>query len=180
MTLLWSHMGPDVYLQAHHIASYWVRRRLSRCSDCLLVAKTFQTVLAQRNETNFGNTCTPKGTENQQKITEHETVESIFQAAGRRACKCNLAPHCEEQSPVGDAFLNAIEEASHILSTTPYIGSPRYFSHLELQKPRFLPLRKFEKYLLFYRNLEEEEAVEMVRIVHSAMDLPRLFGGTES
>ena len=36
-------------------------------------------------------------------------------------------PHAAE------AFLNAIEEASSLLSATPEIGSPRYFSHPELQ-----------------------------------------------
>jgi toxin ParE1/3/4 len=79
-----------------------------------------------------------------------------------------------------DAFLNAIEEASSLLSAAPEIGSPRYFSHPELQGLRFLPLRRFEKYLLFYRTLEEEELVEIVRIVHGARDLPRLFGGKQS
>jgi plasmid stabilization system protein ParE len=45
---------------------------------------------------------------------------------------------------------------------------------------RFLPLRKFEKYLLFYRVLKDEEPVEIVRIVHGARDMPRLFGDKES
>jgi plasmid stabilization system protein ParE len=45
---------------------------------------------------------------------------------------------------------------------------------------RFYPLKKFENYLMFYRTVEEEEVVEIVRIVHGARDLPRLFGGKES
>jgi plasmid stabilization system protein ParE len=45
-----------------------------------------------------------------------------------------------------EAFLDAIEEASALLAATPEIGSPRYFSHPELQGLRFLPLHRFENY----------------------------------
>ena len=86
----------------------------------------------------------------------------------------------EDNPQAAEAFLDAIEEVSSLLSATPEIGSPRYFSHPELHGLRFLPLRKFEKYLLFYRTLKDEEAVEIVRIVHGARDFPRLFGGNAS
>jgi toxin ParE1/3/4 len=86
----------------------------------------------------------------------------------------------QDNPQVAEAFLSAIEEASSILSTTPEIGAPRYFYHHELHGLRFYPLKKFEKYLMFYRTLEEEEVVEIVRIVHGARDLPRLFGEKES
>jgi toxin ParE1/3/4 len=79
-----------------------------------------------------------------------------------------------------ETFLDAIEEASTLLAATPEIGSPRYFSHPELQGLRFLPLRRFENYLLFYRAVENEEVVEIVRIVHGARDLPGLFAGKRS
>ncbi|MGC1951101.1 MAG: type II toxin-antitoxin system RelE/ParE family toxin [Gammaproteobacteria bacterium] len=79
-----------------------------------------------------------------------------------------------------EAFLDAIEEASSILSTTPAIGSLRYFHHPELQGLRFYPLKKFEKYLVFYRTMEDAEVIEIVRIVHGARDLPRLFGRKEN
>lgn len=86
----------------------------------------------------------------------------------------------EDNPQSAEAFLDAIEEVSSLLSATPEIGSPRYFSHPELQGLRFLPLRKFENYLLFYRALKDEEVIEIIRIVHGARDLPRLFGGKES
>jgi toxin ParE1/3/4 len=86
----------------------------------------------------------------------------------------------EDNPQAAEAFLDAIEKASSLLSATPEIGSPRYFSHPELQGLHLLPLRKFEKYLLFYRAMKDEEAVEIVRIVHGARDLPKLFGGNES
>jgi toxin ParE1/3/4 len=86
----------------------------------------------------------------------------------------------EDNPRAAEAFLDAIEEVSSLLSATPEIGSPRYFSHPELQGLRFLPLRKFENYLLFYRARKDEKMIEIVRIVHGARDLPRLFAGKES
>jgi toxin ParE1/3/4 len=86
----------------------------------------------------------------------------------------------QDNPQAAEAFLSAIEEASYILSTTPSIGGMRYFHHPELHGLRFYPLKKFEKYLMFYRTVEEEEVVEIVRIVHGARDLPRLFSGKES
>ena len=86
----------------------------------------------------------------------------------------------EDNHRAAEAFLDVIEEAASLLSATPEIGSPRYFCHLDLQGLRFLPLRKFENYPLFYRTLKDEEVIEIVRILHGARDLPRLFGGEES
>jgi plasmid stabilization system protein ParE len=62
----------------------------------------------------------------------------------------------EDNPQAAEAFLDAIEAVSSLLSATPEIGSPRYFSHPELQGSRFLPPRRFEKYLLFYRTLRRE------------------------
>jgi plasmid stabilization system protein ParE len=45
----------------------------------------------------------------------------------------------KDNPQAAEAFLNAIEEASNLLSATPEIGRPRYFSHPELQGLRFLP-----------------------------------------
>ena len=63
----------------------------------------------------------------------------------------------QDNPRAAEAFLNAIEEASNVLSITPEIGSLRYFYHPDLQGLRFYPLKKFEKYLLFYRTVADEE-----------------------
>ena len=69
----------------------------------------------------------------------------------------------QENPQAAEAFLDAVEQASIILSTTPEIGSLRYFYHPELQGLRFYPLKKFEKYLVFYRTVTDEEIVEMAQ-----------------
>ena len=43
---------------------------------------------------------------------------------------------------------------------------------------RSLVLRRYPRYLLFYRW--QEDTVEVLRIKHGMMDLPRLFGGAEA
>jgi toxin ParE1/3/4 len=81
----------------------------------------------------------------------------------------------QDNPTAAEAFLDAIEEVSKHLSVFPATGGLRYFYHTELHGLRILPLPKFEKYLLFYRIHEDEQVVEIVRIVHGARDLPSLF-----
>jgi plasmid stabilization system protein ParE len=52
--------------------------------------------------------------------------------------------------------------------------------NLNLENISTYPTKILEKYLMFYRTMEEEEVVEIVRIVHGVRDLPRLFGEKES
>jgi toxin ParE1/3/4 len=85
----------------------------------------------------------------------------------------------ERNLSAAGAFLDALEAAAATLSETPEIGSPRYLDHPELRGMRFYPLKRFQNYLLFYRILESEDAVEIIRIVHGARDLPSLFGKEE-
>ena len=81
----------------------------------------------------------------------------------------------QDNPTAADAFLDAIEETSKNLSVFPATGGLRYFYHTGLHGLRILPLPKFEKYLLFYRFHEDEQVVEIVRIVHGARDIPSLF-----
>jgi toxin ParE1/3/4 len=85
----------------------------------------------------------------------------------------------ENNPQAAEAFAVAVEEAMSLLSNAPEIGSLRYFVHPDLTGLRFHPLRRFSNYLLFYRTFENEEALEIVRILHGARDLPTLFGTDE-
>jgi toxin ParE1/3/4 len=85
----------------------------------------------------------------------------------------------ENNVPAADAFAAALTIATDRLSERPEIGSPRYSDHPDLQGMRYFPLERYENYLLFYRIVETENVVEIVRIVHGARDLPALFGTGE-
>jgi toxin ParE1/3/4 len=101
----------------------------------------------------------------------------IFTARQAEEDAAEICSYIAKDNPqAANSFLDAIEAAANLLSATPEIGSPRYFEHPQLQGLRFHPLNKFENYLLFYRTLDAEEVVEIVRIVHGSRDLPTLFG----
>jgi toxin ParE1/3/4 len=85
----------------------------------------------------------------------------------------------KDNSKAADGFLDAIEEISKHLSVFPATGGLRYFYHAELHGLRILPLPNFEKYILFYRLKEDENVVEIVRIVHGARDIPGVFDETQ-
>ena len=88
----------------------------------------------------------------------------------------------EDNPQAASDFRRAIENARETIGTLPEIGSAYNFDNTELKGLRMLPLRKFKKYLIFYRLNVEEDITEIVRVVHSARDLPTLFGasGTEN
>ena len=73
----------------------------------------------------------------------------------------------------GIEFLDALENTCKIIASAPLIGSRRSYSNKILHNIRMLPIRKFPSYLIFYQPLKN--GVDVIRIVHGARDLPRLF-----
>ena len=71
----------------------------------------------------------------------------------------------------GDDFLVALEETLRMLSNQPMSGQIYKISdNLELRRFR---VKRFGKYLLFYRALDKH--IELVRVIHGARDFPTLF-----
>ena len=67
-------------------------------------------------------------------------------------------------------LLDAIERSCDLLSGMPGIGSPRYAEISLVHGVRMLPVAGFENYLLFY--IENEDSVDVIRLLHGARDLP--------
>jgi toxin ParE1/3/4 len=83
-----------------------------------------------------------------------------------------IAAHIKEDSPHSSlAFRQTLEQIYEVLLDLPEIGTTRNFHNPEMK--RMLPVRKFNKYLIFYRSTPE--GLEIVRVVHSARDIPSLF-----
>ena len=72
-------------------------------------------------------------------------------------------------------FRQTLQNFYEVLADLPEIGSARDFGNPELEGLRMVPVPKFKKYLIFY--LPTLEQVEIVRVLHSARDLPTLFAG---
>lgn len=88
----------------------------------------------------------------------------------------NIALYIAEDKPeAARAFRVAIENTCETLGALPEMGSVFTFADTELEGLRMLPLRKFKKYLIFYRINTEENVAEIVRIIHGARDIPSLF-----
>ncbi|HEV7506524.1 MAG TPA: type II toxin-antitoxin system RelE/ParE family toxin [Thermoanaerobaculia bacterium] len=71
-------------------------------------------------------------------------------------------------------FLDAAQAAFDRLHSFPEIGRSREFLHPELKDVRSWPIPKFEKHVVFYRL--SGDLVDILRVVHSARDLDRIFG----
>lgn len=70
-------------------------------------------------------------------------------------------------------FIDAVESAFDRLSKMPEIGSVREFASSRLDGIRMWPLPDFPKYLIFYQVTED--SIRILRILHSARDIPTLF-----
>jgi len=67
----------------------------------------------------------------------------------------------------------AVTEAVAFATKRPLAGSACNFKSSELNSVRRVPINGFPKHLLFYRFDENE--VHILRVVHGARDLERLF-----
>jgi plasmid stabilization system protein ParE len=69
-------------------------------------------------------------------------------------------------------FQRALDNSLAQLSIRPDLGRPRHFRHPKLRGLRsFLVEHPFEKILIFYRA--NDEALDAVRLMHGARNLPR-------
>src|SRR5262249_16232259 len=77
---------------------------------------------------------------------------------------------------LADRFRACAEETFAALVRVPGLGRPRRFRRSSLKDLRSWRVDHFPKYLVFYRPVES--GVEIVRVMHGAQNLPRLFAGT--
>ncbi len=70
-------------------------------------------------------------------------------------------------------MLDAIKAAVDLLRKHPEVGKRRGFRSSRAQDVRSWSLRGFRSYLIFYRT--DGNDLEIVRFIHGARDLPRLF-----
>ena len=69
-------------------------------------------------------------------------------------------------------FQTALDKSLAKLSLRPDLGRPRHFRHPRLQGLRSFPVEHpFESLLIFYRTTGE--ALDAVRLMHGARNLPR-------
>jgi toxin ParE1/3/4 len=62
------------------------------------------------------------------------------------------------------------------LSVMPEMGTIQHFLNPRFAGIRRWRIRSFEKYLIFYRPLED--GIEVVRVIHAARDIESIFEDT--
>ena len=83
----------------------------------------------------------------------------------------------EASEAVAARFEDAVQEAFAWILENPTSGAPREYVSLRLSDLRMWPVRGFEKHLVFYR--QNEDSVEVVRVLHGARDIEAVFEGEE-
>jgi len=84
-------------------------------------------------------------------------------------CVDYLASEAGEE--VATAWYQSLKNAIRHIQKTPKIGRLR--QDLPVSRIRTLNLRKYPKYLIFYRF--EKSHIELLRVRHGMMNLPELF-----
>ena len=79
----------------------------------------------------------------------------------------------EDTRDVAERFLDAAEAAFTALASMPLMGRVVPFQSQVAQGIRIGHVQGFERYLIFYRPVEQ--GVEIVRVLHAARDIERLF-----
>ena len=66
-------------------------------------------------------------------------------------------------------FYDAAAEAFDRLAVLPEMGSPRTFRNPALAGLRMWRIPNFERYLIFYRPIQD--GIEVIRVLHAARDI---------
>jgi toxin ParE1/3/4 len=70
-------------------------------------------------------------------------------------------------------FYRAAEQTFRLIAARPAIGRRSWYRNPLLAETRMFRMRGFRKHLVFYRPLSN--GAEIVRVIHGARDLERLF-----
>ena len=75
----------------------------------------------------------------------------------------------------GVRFLESARATFDNLAAMPLMGTPRHLRDANLSGIRQWPIKGFRKHLIFYRPLENQEGIEVIRILHATRDLDSLL-----
>lgn len=95
----------------------------------------------------------------------------------RKAAEQDLIEHFifigQSSERAARKFLKATQATFELLASQPRMGRLAYWESAFLRGIRFFPIKGFDKYLVFY--LPTPAGIEVVRVVHGARDIARLF-----
>src|SRR5690349_8190450 len=79
----------------------------------------------------------------------------------------------ETSGEVAERFLIAVDATASLLLEHPEIGAQRDYLNPRLHTLRMLPVRDFERHLVFYQP--HEHGIDVVRVLHSARNVEEMM-----
>ena len=73
-------------------------------------------------------------------------------------------------------FLDSVEETFALLEEQPEIGRVYVPDNPRLSEMRAWHVHRFDRYLVFYRILDDEDALRVERVLHGSRDLWKVLG----
>ncbi len=81
----------------------------------------------------------------------------------------------EDNRDAAGKFISSFIETAQIVADMPFVGKQYKDTDVRIDGMRVLPIRDFGKYLIFYRQTQKGKYLEIIRIIHSAQDIPTLL-----
>lgn len=81
----------------------------------------------------------------------------------------------EDNRDVAEKFITSFIETAKIIVAMPFVGKEYSDTDARIDGMRGFPVRDFDKYLIFYRQVQKEKYIEIIRIIHTAQDIRFLF-----
>lgn len=75
----------------------------------------------------------------------------------------------------GVRFFAAARSVIDLLTTMPYVGTPSDFGVPTLHSMRYVRVKGFKSYLIFYRSLASKDGIVVHRVLHPARDVVPLL-----
>ncbi len=103
----------------------------------------------------------------------------------RAAAVADLVEHGEYLRDVASRetaarFLAAAERTFALLASMPTMGKPWLCPSSEAADVRVFPVKRFRTHLIFYVPLAKPRGIEVLRVLHTARDLPPLLNRLEA
>jgi len=90
----------------------------------------------------------------------------------------NIAFIAKEQPEAALRFIDAVTTIFDHIARTPGMGSTRNYRNPRLAGMRMIPVFGFENFLVFY--LATTRTIDIVRVLHAARNIEKIFAGQES
>lgn len=81
----------------------------------------------------------------------------------------------EDNRNAAEEFISSFIETAKMIVEMPFVGKEYSDDDVRINGMRIFPIRDFNRYLIFYRQVQKGKYIEVIRVIHSAQDIRFLF-----